>query len=704
MNRATPAFPRRLVPALAALLLSLSAFPQAKPVAGPDKPAKKDPPAKAKADNKPAPWWNAGWSFRRPLTVTDQVRGAKPAEAAVAEVPTLGQARPDGADFRVVDRDGRDVATEVLACGFEDRALVAFAAPAPGAYWLYFGNPTPVPPAKAPPLKVSLVLEARELGDGEPKDWAAMRQLLDKSPRVLGRWRCPTMSLGFNPLGPWDHGIFVFSGWLQCPADGSYAFAVNAFDGSFLLVDDQPVAAWPGWHGAKGGQAGDHLGKVDLKQGVHRISFVNAFRDHGACAVGWRKPGDDRVSPIPADAYAGCFIARPGPAETRDGPTPDFEWTFDDDLGIEGRKVTSIGFRALSKGSSYRWDFGDGVTSAERFPQHVFLEAATFTVTCAVDGRSVTQKVRVQPARGHLGRDYERRVAAYADRIRDYPTAGLSAPAAFEMGLICHEARRTDAAVRGFRAALEKGYAPRSPDEERWFFRLVDLYRDDGKPDDAVWVCDRLLQGAPSGALAARALAVKAAVLYDDLDRREDAAACCKIVLDSYRKAGTDFVRMAYILSGELALAGGDRAGARKILEDAERGAGWRRRSGDFEITEGAHAINYEEALNRKDTEAALQEVASWVWEKPTVLLQGLTRHLRGRVFLARKSGERAVREFDRALAADPQAPFADEALFWKGQALEALHRKDGARACYEALVRSFPESQLVGPAQERLK
>ncbi|MBI2900274.1 MAG: tetratricopeptide repeat protein [Planctomycetes bacterium] len=651
-----------------------------------------------------ADWWNPDWSHRRTISVTDTVRGSHAADLALVEVPTLGVANPDGSDYRIIDREGKEIPVRVVASGFEDRALLAFEVEYRGNYTLYFGNPRAKAPAQAPEFRAGLILEVRELGQGNPRDWRGMQKLLDASPKVLGRWWVPGIALGFNPMGPWDRGIFLFTGTLYCPTDGTYAFATNSFDASFVLIDGQVVAEWPGWHGAGGGERGGHEGKIELKAGPHRIEYVNAFRSHGACSAGWQRPGDKRLAPFQREAFVGYYVARPGPAESKEGPVADFEWILDDDLGLEGRRVTAVRFLPLLRGKNCRWSFGDGVTSVETSPVHVFLEASVFDVALEVDGKKTAQRVRVAPARGHLGKGYERRIADYADRIHAYSTEGLSAAACFEMGMICHEARRTDSAMRAFRAALEKGWKPANAEEGRWILRLYELYRDAGKYDDAVWVCDHVLKSQPADAIAATALALKAEILYDYQDRRDEAEACCKLVLEKHRAAGTDFVRWAYIRSGELALARGDRDGAKKVLEDAQYSDKWKKWTGDFDLSEGAHSINFEEYLRKGEFEAAFKEVASWTWEKPAEILRGTPRHMRGRVFLAMKKHELAVREFERALAADPQAPFLDEALFWKGEAHLALKQADKARECFERIVREFPESSLAAKAKEKLK
>jgi len=73
---------------------------------------------------------------------------------------------------------------------------------------------------------------------------------------------------------------------------------------------------------------------------------------------------------------------------------------------------------------------------------------------------------------------------------------------------------------------------------------------------------------------------------------------------------------------------------------------------------------------------------------------------------VARLGGELglAIREFNRGLLADRDAPFADEALYWKGQAFEGLKQIDKAAECYSKLLKDYPASKLVAKVKEKIK
>gem|GEM_PF-1263263 len=672
--------------------------------------------AESADDRATASWWNDAWTYRRELFVpAAATRGAAPFTVAVAQVPTLGCVSSSGGDLRLFGPDGKPVSFEVLSAGFEDRCEIAWNASSDTTYTLYFGNKDAAPIDSAETVQAGLTLESRELGKGTAGTYAEMEALLAASPVISGRGLWETPRLGWNPFGPSKNGIYRFVGWLDCKKDGTYRFGTNSVDASFALVDTTVVCEWPGWHGADNNNP--HLGTIELTAGVHRLEYVNAFRSWGACVLAWQPPEAKTLAPIGPDAFVGYRVAECRPAETKEGPVPDFAWSLQTDLGQEARSVTSVRLQALTPGTALRWDFGDGIANTgSRVLEHVFLEDAVFSVSLTVDGKSVAQRVRAKPTHGHRGIVYEKRIKDYAAIVQGYDPKALSPAACFEMGLICHEAGLLDPAARGFQAALEKGSLPLSGDEARFVTVLVDYYRDSGRPEKALEVLDLVLeQSAPREprkgvddrwrpVASVQALVAKADVLLEDLDRPEDARACLEAVLEKYRKAPTDQVRWAFIRTGEIALLLGDRDKAGKILDAAENDAEWKKPRGDFEVTEGAHSINFEEVLRQSELAAALKEIESWEWERPTVLLSGLTRHLRGRVQLARKRYDRAARDFERALARDPKASFADEAIFLEGTALEALGKRDDARACFQRVVRDFPESELAPRAKEKLK
>ena len=662
-------------------------------------------PLSRRAAASDATWWDPNWHYRRHLTVTDTVRGAGPTTVAMVEFPTLGKVNPDGSDIRVIDGEGREVPVQVVAAGLEDRACVFFEALKHGHYQLYFGNPNAKAAPLLKPLEAGLVLESREFVESNVNTWKETQDVIAKSPNVTGRWWSPSTTMSFNPLGPMDHAICTFTGYIRCPADGTYTFATNSVDASFVLINDKVIAEWPGWHGPGGGEHATHQGKLELRAGAHRFQYVTAFRGWGACTVGWQRPGDPTIIHMNAESFVGTLITKISAVEGVSGSEADFQWTYDDDLAMEGRRVTSVKFEPISTAKSCKWDFGDGNSAEAPAPLHVYLEPGVYTVTLDADGKKTTQKARIQPERGHLGKPYEKRIAAYAEMVAGYETKLLSVGALMEMGQICHEAQRFDGAMRAFRAAVDKGLLPRDGEEGRWVLRLYDMYKEAGKFDDAIAICDTVAENkdAPPP-MAGQALVLKAEILFDYQNKIDAAEAVYKTVLRRFKPEQTDYVRVSYLRLGELALMRGDVKTAKKILEDTERSDLWKKRVGDFEFVNGSHELNFEEYLRQNDAEAAIKELESWEWERPTIQLSGITRHLRGRAYLLAKQYAMAIREFDRGMLADKYAPFIAEALYWKGEAFDGMKQHERAVECYKKVVDEYPVSTTAARAKEKLK
>lgn len=70
---------------------------------------------------------------------------------------------------------------------------------------------------------------------------------------------------------------------------------------------------------------------------------------------------------------------------------------------------------------------------------------------------------------------------------------------------------------------------------------------------------------------------------------------------------------------------------------------------------------------------------------------------------LHREQHAEALALFEALLEAQPQSPFAAEALFWRGHCLERLGRIEEARAAFQALIERHPDAGWAADARERL-
>jgi TolA-binding protein len=654
-------------------------------------------------------WWNQEWSHRRVVATGETMKNREPSDVAFVEITTQGKMREDGADVRVIDAKGAELPRKVITAS-DDKATVLFPAQPKTRYTIYWGNERAEAPAAWEPV-AGLVLEVRERPKGPAGNWEQAKKLLETRTRAYGRMMVPSIAYGFNPLGPPNDVLVRFTGWLGCPEDGEYEFATNSWDASFLLVDGKVIAEWPGWHDPIGGAEGHHSGKVTLAKGRHKVEYVNVTRDKGfGCAAGWKPPSAKRIAPIPHSAWIGGLgTASLGYVESRaGGPMADFGWQVTSDLGLEDRGVTCVQFSArnVEGAVSFRWDFGDGTESTDRNPLHIFLENGVFAVRLEAtmkDGakRSGANRVRVQPQRNWGADGVDRRNAQYADIVKGYPAEKLSPAAALEMGRLCLDAGRKDAALAGLAAALEKGaYDFREAEHRRLAKGLYDLHRERRSWAKAAAVCDAVL---------ASKLEDRAARAYASIDKGEalmeageldGAAEIFKAVLAGGGK--TDYARLAKIRTADVLLAQGKKDEARAIYSDVEEK--WRTSATSREMARGNHSVAFHGYLENREFEAAEKEVRALVWDTTTAQLTGFPRYLTGQLREAQGRWEDAAGEFERAVAADPDATHAADALLRLAKALEKLGRKDAARAALERCAREYPESPCADAARKELE
>ena len=94
-----------------------------------------------------------------------------------------------------------------------------------------------------------------------------------------------------------DHFGYVFTGYIDVPADGVYEFIVRSDDGSVLYIGGDKVVDNDGGHAAI-----DASGRVPLRKGFHPFT-LRYFEDYEGEHLSWRwrVPGSDASEPIPAE-------------------------------------------------------------------------------------------------------------------------------------------------------------------------------------------------------------------------------------------------------------------------------------------------------------------------------------------------------------------------------------------------------------------
>lgn len=92
-----------------------------------------------------------------------------------------------------------------------------------------------------------------------------------------------------------DHFGYVFSGYIDVPADGVYEFFTRSDDGSILYIDGEEVVNNDASHAAI-----VSTGRIPLAKGFHAFR-LEYFEDYEGehLSWGWKRPGESRFTPIP---------------------------------------------------------------------------------------------------------------------------------------------------------------------------------------------------------------------------------------------------------------------------------------------------------------------------------------------------------------------------------------------------------------------
>ena len=370
-------------------------------------------------------WWNYGWLYRRAVTFSETVpKNNFPGDdVGVVTMPTGGLMADDGRDICVTTATGAVLRHKVLMIGPGDSVRIAFALnPALKKYFVYFGNSKPPKPQPELQIRRGVLMETRTCKDGGISELRQVKQLFERSEKVLGRDFREDIFIGHNPFGPQNQLCSLFTGWLICPSDGEYLFSTSSQDASFLTIDGNEVVSNGGHHRPQ--QRAVRQGRIKLTAGLHalQVHHVSTGGDPVIVAA-WREPGGRRLWKIPSSAFARVIRGEPGILE-RYGKSvnADFIPDHSGETFLANRYMQKYSFEALINGGSsgkteYRWDFGDGQKSFKKQCEHVYLLDGLYkvTLTVKISGQTLTRSNII-----NVTRPWDRITKNDLDPIADY--------------------------------------------------------------------------------------------------------------------------------------------------------------------------------------------------------------------------------------------------------------------------------------------
>jgi PKD repeat protein len=691
-----------------------------------------------------APWHLSGWQERAVLTIP-QPQADGQVDTAAVRVLCQGQARPDGADYRLLDASGIPVHFEVMFHDAARYSLISFRVTDPRQlYYVYYGNPQasraseeivvdPTPgsgPPKAawvPHYGLVLTTLRRPKGDN-PKNVVEMAAMLAASPAKDGARYQRGIANGFNPFGSSDNYLSSYRGWLRIPTAGTYRFCTASNEASFSFLGGKDLVHWPGRHTSERGERGEKNAQVELSAGWHYVEYYHEEVALQQMAfLGWSPPGaeQDKFSGISEDDFPAPHEAVVATYQMTNGPALRFEPTIVDTCWPETRRegqYTRVKFKVANgsmdiapEQTKYQWDFGDGQTSAGPEVEHVYLTVGNFTVKLLASGpngeRAAQWPLSVYEVQHVTDEIHEGSPVEYAKLSATYDRARLDAAALKELAHLFAEADQPQTAMDAGLDFVNR-FAGSNADLLPGVRRLMAdcaLQLGKGNIDEAVANYLASLTDATPPAERFDVLARLIRLLGIDRDQVERSQEILGQADAAFKKGRLDEAGMAayrdcLIAAGDVQLWHARRNEARALYRKAEALAARPISSQVRSAQIGAYPNLIAEFIDSDDYGAALDVVDRWERTFPTEKLVGQTFFWRGKLLALRDQPEQAARYLARAVGLAPGAVFESEARWLLAQSLSKLGRSQDARRELAKLIAAGFSDVFAEQAKKELE
>ncbi|MDP7274882.1 MAG: PKD domain-containing protein [Planctomycetaceae bacterium] len=695
-------------------------------------------------------WHLAGWSGRAIVTIAKPLSVAGVDTAAV-RIVHQGRARPDGADFRVLDAVGKPVPFQLSWHDPDGYSLLAFRAvkPVAGArFFVYFGNSqaarageqvvASAKPGAGPPKgswipHQGLVFATIQRPEGEnPKTVADLAQLMAASKERYGARYQQRVADGHNPFGPSDYYISSYRGWIRIPRDGTYHFCTASNEASFSFLDGKPLVHWPGRHTSERGARGEKNQKIELKAGLHYLEYYHEeVMLKQVAFLGWSPPGSQKghFAAIPEALYPLPHPATVTGYEKTDGPLPAFVPAYLDtiwpDPGVRAAgqytrvrlAVESVG--SFPKGTTFRWEFGDGQVAAGASVDHVYLAMgryqAKLTATSGKHRQSVTWPLEVFEVQHVAGDISQGRHPDYVKLTAGYELKALDAKNLKELVHLYGESGQAQQAVTVGRAWVAR-FAASQPEQApavRRVLALAVLSAGEKGIEEAIANFQASITAKTPTVEALDSLAQLIRLVGIRRDKPDQTPALLKQVNDVAVNAKPPLqqdatAKMAYRrainAAGDVLLWHGKTAEARGFYKRVEVLAGKPIPRSVRAARIGSYPNSIREYLVARNYGAALGTVERWEDQFATEKVKGHTFYWRG-VTLALRGQHREASEYlDLAVTIAVGAEWENEARWRLALAFEAIGKPRRVRIELAKLVATGISDRWTDRARKKLK
>lgn len=689
-----------------------------------------------------APWHLEKWPERAVVKIVTPADD-KQCDTAAVKLLCQGHARPDGADYRVLDGQGGAVPFQALFHDASRYSLISFRASDPnGTYYIYYGNsqasraaeeivvdprPGAGPPKNAWLPHFGLVFSTLRRPEGDnPKTVDELSALLAASPAQDGARYQRRISDGFNPFGSSNNYLSVYRGWLRIETAGRYRFCTASNEASFSFLDGKELVHWPGRHTAERGIHGEKNAAVELTPGWHYVEYYHEEVALQQMAfLGWSPPNapQDRFDAIPETAFPVPHQAVVTAYEARDGGAVRFEPTIVDTLWPRSRhegQFTRIKFRVdgatrQAGATDFRWEFGDGQTGTGAEVDHVYLTLGDVRVKLSAETPggplSADWPLAVYEVQHVTDLIHEGNPIEYARAVESYDRSRLEAASLKELAYLLAEGDRPQAAHDAARDFVDR-FGQQKPEWASAMRRLMaesslKLGQDNLDAAIADYLSSLTEQTPPEVRFEVLARLIRLVGIEGDQAERageifEQAEAAAKQT--RLTEAARAEFRDCAIAAGDVRLWHAQRDEARNLYRRAEALASRRTAPQVRAAQVGAYPNMVREFIDSGDLGAALDVVDRWERAFPTEKIAGQTFFWRGKLLSLRGQHREAARYLARAIGLAPGAAFESEARWLLASSLKQMGRAEEARRELAKLIAAGFTDEFADKALQELK
>ena len=640
--------------------------------------------------------------------VVDREKADANMDAAILRLAVDGQCKPDASDLRILNNRGREVPYEVVFADPKRLIILVFRVQNPDSkFMVYYGNPNGKKQQYNWQAKRGLFLETRPCPAGFPRSLDQMKAMIARSEFSYGVQYNMWLFNHYNPMGPVDRYLYIYKGWLNCPEDGLYTIGTTSDGPSWFLIDGKVVAEKK--DNGPANREVPNSKRMQLTRGLHQVEYYAGGRDGPFRATAtWQLPSANTIDVIRYDYFPRLLSGKVTKVEHRGSTFAlDFDTRVLESIPLGDIQANSQKFTNKSSGKprrgklNYQWDFGDGTTSEEEDPTHVFFEVGDYEV-----------KLR---ARGASGKTEE---ITRTVRMEDYNTADherMHVIDALRTGALHMEHHHSKVFLEVSPADIERmgrkfvkilqDY-PIDKIVRTGLYGMILLYKRMAEMEPLVASSESFLQrfqDAPKHIYGDVCLKL-GDVYLNELRQAEDARRTFERFVALGDQLPEDSLTIAYLLLGQLYLTEGNLEKAREVYGKAEGMRTRRRRWQVEQLKIGANEISVIAALNEDKFAAARETLGDWEKEFPKDVLRGRTIFLRAKSYYMEKEYERAALEFKRSLTANPSGPWVPESYYLLGDAHSQLKEYALASDALQKLVGEFPKSRHAGNGQKLLR